>query len=65
MHLSQREILELNERLVANQVGLDKISFCIEQCQDPDVRMMLEHHRDIYQEQGQAMMNFLRGGAGA
>ncbi|MEW6082791.1 MAG: hypothetical protein AB1576_13760 [Bacillota bacterium] len=64
MHLSQREILEINERIVANQVGIEKISACIEQTQDPDIRHMMEHHRNIYNQHGQVLMNFLRGGMG-
>lgn len=58
--LSEKEVLELGERITGHISLIEKYSVYAQQCPDPQVRDLLNRHQQVFQNHYQTMMGFVQ-----
>ncbi len=58
--LSEKEVMEMGERIMGHISLIEKFGVYAQQCPDPQVRDLLNRHQQILQNHYQAMMGFMQ-----
>jgi len=58
--LSEREVLELGERIMGHVSLVEKYGVYAQQCPDPQVRDIVARHQQVMQNHYQTMIGFMQ-----
>ncbi len=58
--LSEREVIELNERIMGHLSLMEKYRVYTQLCPDPQVRDMAARHQQVFQNHYQTMIGFMQ-----
>lgn len=65
MHLTEKEILSLSERMMGHLSVIEKCGVYARHCQDQEIRNLLDRHQTVYRQHYQAMQGMLGHGTAA
>lgn len=65
MHLTEKEILSLGERMMSHLSVIEKCGVYARHCQDQEVRSLLDRQQAVYRQHYQAMQSVLGHGGAA
>lgn len=58
--LTQKEVLEIHERAMGHQALIEKYNVFSRQCNDPQVKNLLEQHKQIHYNHYKILMDLLQ-----
>lgn len=62
--LTEREVLELSDRMMSHVSLLEKYGVYARQCQDPQVRDLIVRHQQVLQNHYNTMAGFIQNAQG-
>ena len=63
--ITQREALDIADRMLEHQTVIEKLGFYVNQCDDPQLKQIIQRHQGTMQQHYNTLSGFLQAGGPA